>query len=884
MSTGARGRPASAFRGVRAHLVLIGILALITACSRGEPSDGAPPPEPLPPLADGFYAGYAEGRLDFPVGIPMSGYAGRYEGLVGFFSGGAPVPPEGDRRPRPFAYLVPPSIGIHTTPWTRAIALTRVEGGREEVILLVKNDIIASPADFVSTIARHLAERSGRDLSQNLFVSASHSHASGGRFWNNFLFASFGGLDTFSPEIEERLGRSIAEVADRALRDREPARIGMGVERGFDPGDLVYHDRRHGNDEQDFVTNDDPTRADPVTGELLGDGRPDGWIKDDRLTVIRVDRADGSPKVALVHFPIHGTALTQQNLFLSRDATGLIEAKAEERIGEPVVHFQGSTGDIQPSEENLEFAGMERLGEVAAASIEELWRSTQTTATPGRLRSAIVTARQDRHVLGYDATTPPYDKFDAPFGAIGCGLFANLLEGIPFDLPPKLTTPFVCLSRPKTLQVPVLQGLLEKIAIPILIDDLSVDSHTEDLFEDIVLGLNPEGGPYEEFTLLFYLRLGFFGIDGIPVTAPGSPGPALRNLAFLAAPGEPTTPWSFETRHKLALALGRRGVEFEDTVMWGYTVDHQGYLLNQEDWITGGAVEIQINPWGPLWGEFVRDTAIRTARALWDDAPVDLGPTPPPPDPVPFLGPTPTASRNPTIASPPAASQRLGTVSASFVGGDPVVDLPSVVVERELADGTYEPVRVASGRVLDETRYETMLTYEWDERRPDEPHLWSFHWQLREGDPLGRFRFHVRGTNYDGRRPTDRPRSFGGVPYELVTQAFEVKPAELATTVVALDARGVEVALGYPPAQADPASATPAVFRALPIAPASATAHVRLLAGGALVAEAEATIGASGRIEFAAPVAPGSYALEIDVEDAFGNTGRARLPPRTVAE
>ncbi len=98
MSPRAMGRPASVCRAARAHVAVIGIVALNAACSRGGTSSGEPSAEPLPPLGDGFCAGYAEGRLDFPVGIPMAGYAGRYESLVGFFSGGAPVPPEGDRR------------------------------------------------------------------------------------------------------------------------------------------------------------------------------------------------------------------------------------------------------------------------------------------------------------------------------------------------------------------------------------------------------------------------------------------------------------------------------------------------------------------------------------------------------------------------------------------------------------------------------------------------------------------------------------------------------------------------------------------------------------------------------------------------------------------
>ncbi|MBK7972288.1 MAG: hypothetical protein IPK07_03030 [Deltaproteobacteria bacterium] len=855
-------------------LFVVGVIALGPSLSCDGSSHTTPPPvvEPYPALSAGFHVGYAEERIPFPVGVGLAGYGGRYEGFVGAISGGAPSPPEGDKRPRPYSFLIPPSIGIHTPPLVRTVAMTRVGEGAEDTVVEVRIDMIAPPNVLSDEILRLVRARSGRDLAGKMFLSASHTHASGGRFWDNLIFQSFGGLDSFNPEIFTRITRAAAESIDRAMRDREPASLGVGFDRDFDPADYVFHDRRFENNDDDLVDNADPSRADPITGDLVPDGQPDGRIKDRRLVVVRVNRADGTPKLAIVNFPIHGTALTQKNLFYSTDVIGMIETKTRERLGVPVVHVQGSTGDIQPAEINLGFQGMERIGDAAAPVIARLFDSIETTGAPTRMRSAIYTFREDRQRLGYDSPGNPYPDFDAPFGAIGCGIISDLTNILPIPPIPGVLTPFQCLSRPATYDSKLLQRTLAGLLFGVLTDDFQANAYTDDLLRDIVVGINPEQGPYEEPGFLFYAKAGLFTLEGVPVTTLGAGRAATRDLVLLGAPGEPTTPWSFETRRKLALAIP--GVTFDDAIVLGYTTDHNGYILNQEDWVLGGSREIQINPWGPLWGEFVRGRELELAKLVWNDQPVDPGPPIPTTDPVPYLPPKPSRSPSVRVVTQPVTTARFGEIAIRFLGGDPIVDTPHAVGEHRAADGSWAPTRLPGGRVLDESAYETILVYDWDETDPANPHLWSLHWELTEHDAAGTFRIRVQGVNYDGGQQRDDVPYYGGEPYELVSEEFEVVPTTAITIAdVSLGAATIALDARYPVVPPAPGPNKPSAFRSLPESPARLTYHATFTSSAGASLEASGTLDSDGNGDLPSPLDAGTYDVHLDVEDDFGNTG-----------
>ena len=70
---------------------------------------------------------------------------------------------------------------------------------------------------------------------------------------------------------------------------------------------------------------------------------------DPRLTVIRLDRPDGSPLATLVHFAAHPVMRDADELLFSADYPGAMRAAVEESLGAPCVFLQGAGGDMSPN-------------------------------------------------------------------------------------------------------------------------------------------------------------------------------------------------------------------------------------------------------------------------------------------------------------------------------------------------------------------------------------------------------------------------------------------------------------------------------------------------------------------------------------------------------
>ena len=136
-------------------------------------------------------------------------------------------------------------------------------------------------------------------------LSASHSHNSPGRFTQNT--ALMAGADTYDEATFRRFAASIADVVARALARREPARVGLAIDPGFDPlgVDAIFRDRRSANDhlapDGSFLFEPDGVTVD------LDSPAARGPAKDPALGLVRIDRADGEPLALIVHYGIHGT-------------------------------------------------------------------------------------------------------------------------------------------------------------------------------------------------------------------------------------------------------------------------------------------------------------------------------------------------------------------------------------------------------------------------------------------------------------------------------------------------------------------------------------------------------------------------------------------------
>lgn len=709
--------------------------------------------------AGAIEAGAAERLLVLPVGVAMGGYTARADflGSVG----------EVDLRDTELPGRFNPSLGVETYPRVKALAISA--GG--ENVVLVKADLIFSDDTLTADVATAL----GPAYAGKVLFATSHSHSAPMQFSADSKLAVGGG--ELRDVVRQRLLETLIATAQDAIDGMQPARIGVVLQPGFDPDDKVTRDRRGENN------------------SLPGDH------KDDRLAVMTVDDAGGTPLAVVAVFGMHGTVLDADNPLHSTDAPGAVERALEEQFDSQVVviHLQGSGGDMSPAGEGgisppaildepfYNFARAEGTGRAAvapllaaaaaarAAAVDQMELEMVTRSVPlgpdwrtftvrdGALEYAPFEQERgcDREIFdGTGAILSPIDEFNAPVGAALCGEMNDAL--------------FPGGQMPNTNALFPYQSCLR------------VDTAAEILGHPNVLDIPFEAPPVcaSTRTTLSALRLG----DFLVVTLPGEP------VTLLADHVRSFSPFS----------------ELQ-TIVVGYAQGHVGYLLTADDWLLGG-YEPSINSWGPLEAEYIAERA-RDLMALAvtperEDAAaggVDRLATPQvtdddllPPDPAPMAGTVPATMYSglymrghvvPADAQPAAQVGRVdGIARFVWIGEDPLAGTPLVTLQREVSPGVYEDVRRRSGRpVLDG---DLLLVWTPDPLRRDgtnpRTHYWAVEWQpvtwqgsaddrlgARGSVPLGWYRFHVMGTGY----------SLDSAPFEVVPGSLQVTANVSGTAV-----------------------------------------------------------------------------------------------------
>lgn len=853
------------------HLLFAAVAAALLA---GCPTDEGPV---WPDLVGGtLQAGAAAGNLDLPVGTPLAGYTGRDRSL-----GGDPGP---DVRDSDYRTDFVPSGGWQTRVPVDVIWLDT----GEEAAVIVRMDLIYSFDGLTEEIGARLSAETGRDLTDSVFHVTNHSHSSYGPFTRaTFLF--FGG-DFFREEIFQRMVQTAVDVAMEAHDALQPAAIGLGIDEQFDPigEDHVFRDRRGEND------------------DLLGpDGQPTGpgW-KDARATMLRVDGTDGTPIAALFAFGIHGTVMGGDNPLISVEAPGHVPLTLNERYGGPVWMFaQGAGGDVSPAGRWGEFARMEYLGEVAAPRLLELYDAIELTSDPlildpvqryisqGRDMRVTRNDTVDLHYMEYDPLwadgywpdeqvwdaqgniLSPLDEFWPEHGAILCGepeIDLSML-GLGLDELPMYAS---CLD--------IYQGyVLFSVA-----------------FQEYFVSRDDYPLPLPESRTAL---LGALGLSGLPVTRLGE-GTEIKDVVFAFSPGEATTLWTQFLRYR---ATHER--ELPETVVIGYSMDHEGYLLTVDDWLQAG-YEAAIMVWGPLQGEHlleqmldVLDLAASPVKedeswpeyptGTWypdwetpfvePDATPDAGVTA---DPLPDYLFTRDGTM-PATAEPAAEVSRIqGVAGWAFWGSDPATGLIDVELERD-AGGGWEPVLTPAGNPVSDALPDIIVTYtpyplvgSSDDPDPIRDHLYFVEWQAVEtwsgldampGLPTGSYRFVARGGARD---PADTSYPFDTIPWEATSQPFEVVPSALQLSA-ALDGDMLTLTAAYAAAgrgyrnlhmASDPRTATPLV-------PGEAGATVDLGVLESAADEGDATL---LTVDLAG-VPAGTHTVTVD--DGWGNTGTVEV-------
>lgn len=231
------------------------------------------------------------------------------------------------------------------------------------------------------------------------------------------------------------------------------------------------------------------------------------------------------------------------------------------------------------------------------------------------------------------------------------------------------------------------------------------------------------------------------------------------DLQFFSQPGELGTGLS----RKLVEALAPLGASTVLPV--GYSQDHYGYLLEEDDWLRGG-YEPTVSAYGWKFGPYLLSQMERFVATI--DQPQE------PPDlaVVPAL----TTTRPVTdsmaaaaVVTEPVDAERLATHLFEFEGGDPALGTPRVSLEKQ-EGAAFVPVQASSTRLVINgpellVRYRSSPTFKADPEASVRVHTWSIQFETIPSTAQGTYRLVARGAI---------KRAGEASNYELISRAFVV--------------------------------------------------------------------------------------------------------------
>lgn len=462
-----------------------------------------------------------------------------------------------------------------------------------------------------------------------------------------------------------------------------------------------------------IVDDFDPERH--IHSDRRGESPP---FLDDRLMVWRVEDLSGRPMMGAVNFALHGTHM--QETWLTGDVAGGIETIASQRLSAeagafaPVMFLNGNAGNVSPrgdASTDVSWGKVQTLGHLVWPIFRAAWEAAEMRAD---IDLEVVNRRIpiDYDLLGYDATVPDFrDPLGKPFTYGG---FSCVPEGREAGEPDYMDGALGC-----------------RLDLESFVGHPSVQVHKTSLTA--------------------------FRIDDLVVTT--LPGEPTSELGMLLAEGVEAD----------AAAAGRAGVR---ALNFGYSQDHQLYLVTPEDWFRGG-YEASQNWFGWNLGIYIAGEARSLARELFtptrEEASDAIKPTWWPNLRDDTVAPTDTPEPIGAITTPPPGRVARGAlVEMWWNGGHPGVDLPWVVLEQQNERGGFEPLYRSPGVIFDDKGFESLKIYSGNYR---EVHAWTIRWEFPFDFPLGTYRLRVVG---EARR--------GGVtvPYDAASAGFELVPAALA--------------------------------------------------------------------------------------------------------
>ncbi|PZR11169.1 MAG: hypothetical protein DI536_18715 [Archangium gephyra] len=235
------------------------------------------------------------------------------------------------------------------------------------------------------------------------------------------------------------------------------------------------------------------------------------------------------------------------------------------------------------------------------------------------------------------------------------------------------------------------------------------------------------------------------------------------DVAFVSSPGELGTGLSRKFHSTLA-PLGATTV-----FAVGYSQDHYGYLLEEDDWLRGG-YEPTVSAWGWRFGPYLL-TELEQFVATVDDAQpaADVAALPA------VEARTRTDSTGPArVVTEPLDGQRLTTHVFEFEGGDPGLGAPQVSLEVEQG-GAFVPVQASATRVVVNgpeliLRYAATPTFKAQPTATARRFVWSVQFETLPTTPLATYRLVAKGRIKNGTESD----------YSLISRGFVVSASTSA--------------------------------------------------------------------------------------------------------
>jgi len=184
-----------------------------------------------------------------------------------------------------FAGRIGPSQGVHDPLYAKALALS--DG--DETAILVVADILSLPRDLVEGVRASIQGITGVGKG-GVMVAATHTHSG-----PETIGIKAGLDDPYISAYLKVLEKYLSGVAYMAWRNMAEARIGGGR------GDAVIGFNRR-------------KRENSIDSEV---------------GVIRVDDNEGNPLAVVVNYPCHAVVLGPENLLISADYPGYVNAVLE---------------------------------------------------------------------------------------------------------------------------------------------------------------------------------------------------------------------------------------------------------------------------------------------------------------------------------------------------------------------------------------------------------------------------------------------------------------------------------------------------------------------------------------------------------------------------